>query len=144
MFNHYIGSLPVGREFTGLSIRDPYNMFPELELVDKEHNPERALADYLTVEEVCYKQCPKTVYAPGFVIRGEYVNGNQFNQIFRIDPFGQDLLCFTGKPEGDNNTKFRLKNTIYRYYWEDKIVGYITQIIKATPENVNEYYHNDY
>lgn len=145
MFNLFVRSLPIGREFTGLSIRDPYNLYPDIELLDREYNPDRALAEFIQVQDIC-EELPEDIpyYYPGFSVRGFYINGNQFNRIFRIDPCGNHILCFTGKPNGDNNNKFRLANTIYRYYWEDNNRGYITQVIEATRENLYKYHHNDY
>lgn len=135
MFQPFVGSLPIGVEFTGLSIRDPFSIFHNLELVDREYNPNRALAEYNRVEDICAKNIEPPYYYPSYAIRGNYINGNQFNQIFEVDPFGKHLLCFTGRPLGDDNPKFRLENPLYRYYWQDNKVGYLTQIIEANPEN---------
>ena len=136
MFQPFVGSLPIGKEFTGLSIRDPFLIFHNLELLDREYNPNRALAEHIRVEEICAKNNAKTpYYYPSYAIRGNYINGNQFTQIFELDPFGKHLLCFTGRPLGDDNPRFRLENTLYRYFWQDNRVGYLTQIIEATPEN---------
>lgn len=137
MYQPFVGSLPIGKEFTGLSIRDPYCMYPEIELVDKEYNPNRALAEHITVEDISAKNVEPPYYYPSFVVKGNYINGNQFNQIFELDPFGKHLLCFTGKPLGDDNQKFRLSDPIYRYFWQDNKFGYLTQIIEANP--VNDY-----
>lgn len=141
MFRQIVGSLPIGVEFTGLSIRDPYNYYPELELNDREYNPERALADYILVEDICMSKC-SPYYQPDYIIRGNFIYGNRFNRIFRICPDGNHLLCFTGKPKEDNNPIFRLDNTIYKHYWEDNDYGYLTQIIEATELNIYTYFNS--
>lgn len=140
MYQLFVGSLPIGVEFTGLSIRDPFLIFQELELLDREYNPNRALAEYIPVEEICAKSINAPYYHPSYVLRGTYINGNQFNQIFEIDPLGKHLLCFTGRPLGDDNPKFRLENSLYRYYWQDNKIGYLTQIIESNPQNDYLYY----
>ena len=136
MFHYQVASLPI--EFTGLSFRDINQIFPDLELDQTvDYNPQRKLADYLHIEDVC-TPCPKGIsyFNPSFYLRGRYIQGSYHNQIFQIDPEGPHMLMITGRPtemDIDEATKFRLKDTIYRYYWEDGRFGYLTQVVEYHP-----------
>ena len=136
MFHFQVASLPL--EFTGVNFRDIYNYFPDFELDDSvENNYQRKLASYIQVRDIMTSCLTEGNYfAPSYYVRGRYQQGNYRNQIFYIDPEGPNVLVITGRPPElglEEANKFRLKDTIYRYYWEDQKFGYLTQIVKYQP-----------
>lgn len=76
-------------------------------------------------------------YLPDFGISGffEHKNHHQINQ-FYIDPLGPYILYVTGVPKEDHD-KFRIitQEVVFRTYWEDKFIGYMTQIVKKPFKN---------
>ena len=135
MFNYQVASLPI--EFTGVNFRDIYNYFPNLELDNSvELNHQRKLASYIQARDIMRPCIDPSYFAPGYCIRGRYQQGNYHNQIFYIDPEGPNMLLITGRPvelDLEEALKFRIKDTIYKYYWEDSKFGYLTQIVKYQP-----------
>lgn len=138
MFHYQVASLPI--QFTGLNFRDIYHLFEDLEIDPVEFNHQRRLSDYHLIKDICKPCTPGkgvvNFFNPSFHLRGRYLRGNQYNHIFYIDPDGPHTLFITGRPINlvmEDASKFRLKDTIYRYYWEDNNYGYLTQIVEHHP-----------
>lgn len=154
MFKYQVASLPI--EFTGMNFRDIYNYFPDLEVSDESLNKQNKLEGYIPVgdllKEVKINQTQpirlgdlinglpeeikeKPIYAPSYKIHGRLLIGSYKNVIFYLDPKGDDEVFITGVPKGlsdEEINKFEIPNTIYKYYWEDKYFGYLTQVVNKT------------
>ena len=129
---HMVATLPIDMSFIGIEhVRDNYGLLPD-EYVRVNKKGARIVEWPVTVGDICARY-DFDGHHKCFAIRG-CMNGYYRGSSFHINPRGPHVLCFIGFPKGlgpEEIIKYRFEETLYRHYWEDNKIGYLTQVVSV-------------